>query len=199
MKAAELLKKTGLFLFMATLMISMSVFSVPAAEDTNPDAVKSDSGLLKGDPVPVEVNIPDGEYSIEVNMVGGNGRASISSPTWLEVKDGKAFARLLWSSANYDYMIIGDKTFYNETTDGGNSTFTIPIVMMDEAIPIIADTTALGDPVQIRYEMIFYSMTIGSKGKIPQEAAKRVLIIAAIILVVGFVLNLVIKKAAKRN
>lgn len=166
--------------------------------DADPDAVKSDAVLLKGEPEPVEVNLPDGEYSIEVNMVGGSGRASISSPTWLTVKDGKAYAKLLWSSTHYDYMVIGDKTFYNETTDGGNSTFTIPIVMMDETFPIIADTTAMGDPIEIRYEMTFYSMTIGSKGKIPQEAAKKVLMIAAIILAVGFTLNLILKKRKRK-
>lgn len=167
--------------------------------DADPDEVKEDAVLLEGDPVPVDINMPDGEYSIEVNMVGGSGRASISSPTWMYVKDGKAYAKLLWSSAHYDYMIIGDKKFLNETTDGGNSTFTIPIVMMDEAFPVIADTTAMGDPVEIRYEMTFYSMTVGSKGKIPQEAAKKVLIIAVIILVVGFVLNLVIKKTRAKK
>ena len=167
--------------------------------DADPDEVKEDAVLLEGDPVPVDINMPDGEYSIEVNMVGGSGRASISSPTWMYVKDGKAYAKLLWSSAHYDYMIIGDKTFYNETTDGGNSTFTIPIVMMDEAFPVIADTTAMGDPVEIRYEMTFYSLTTGPKGRIPQEAAKKVLIIAVIILVVGFVLNLVIKKTRAKK
>ena len=167
--------------------------------DADPDAVKSDAVLLEGEPVAVDINMPDGEYSIEVNMVGGSGRASISSPTWLEVIDGKAYAKLLWSSAHYEYMIIADKTFYNETTDGGNSTVTIPIVKMDEAFPVIADTTAMGDPVEIRYEMTFYSMTVGSKGKIPQEAAKKVLIIAVIILVVGFVLNLVIKKTRAKK
>ncbi len=167
--------------------------------DADPDAVKKDADLLEGEPVPVDINLPDGEYSIEVNMVGGSGRASISSPTWMYVKDGKAYAKLLWSSAHYDYMRIGDKTFYNETTDGGNSTFTIPIVMMDEAFPVIADTTAMGDPVEIRYEMTFYSLTAGAKGRIPQEAAKKVLIIAVIILVVGFVLNLVLKKAKAKK
>ena len=168
----------------------------PAEEDpdADPDAVKPDAQLLTGKPEAVEINLPDGEYSIELNMIGGSGRASVSSPTWMTVKNGKAYAKLLWSSAHYDYMKIGDETFFNETTDGGNSTFTIPIVMMDEAFPVIADTTAMGDPVEIRYEITFYSMTTGSKGRIPQEAAKKVLIIAAAILVVGFVLNLVIKK-----
>ena len=167
--------------------------------DADPDEVKSDAVLLKGEPLPVDIDLPDGEYSIEVNMVGGSGRASISSPTWMIVKDGKAYAKLLWSSSHYDYMIIGEKTFYNETKDGGNSTFTIPIVKMDETFPVIADTTAMGDPVEIRYEITFYSLTVGPKGKIPQEAAKKVLIIAVIILVVGFVLNLVIKKTRQRK
>ena len=166
--------------------------------DSDPDKVKDDAVLWEGTPEPVEIDYPDGEYSIEVNMIGGSGRASISSPTWLYVRDGKAYAKLLWSSAYYDYMIIGDETFYNQTKDGGNSTFEIPIVVMDEAFPVIADTTAMGDPVEIRYELTFYSMTVGSKGRIPQEAAKKVLIIAAAILVVGFVLNLIIKKKRKQ-
>lgn len=166
--------------------------------DADPDQVKENAVLWEGEPLPVDINYPDGEFSIEVNMIGGSGRASISSPTWLYVRDGKAYAKLLWSSAYYDYMIIGDKTFYNLTKDGGNSTFEIPIVVMDEAFPVIADTTAMGDPVEIRYELTFYSMTVGSKGKIPQEAAKKVLIIAAAILAVGFVLNLILKKKRKQ-
>ena len=165
--------------------------------DADPDQVKDDANLLKGEPVAVDINYPDGEYSIEVNMVGGSGRASISSPTWLIVRDGKAYAKLLWSSAYYDYMLIGDKKFDNLTTDGGNSTFEIPIVYMDESFPVIADTTAMGDPVEIRYELTFYSMTVGSKGRIPQEAAKKVLIIAAAILLVGGVLNFILKRKRK--
>ena len=94
-------------------------------------------------------------------------------------------------------MIIGDTTFYNQTTDGGNSVFEIPVVVMDETFPVIADTTAMGDPVEIRYELSFYSMTIGPKGNIPQEAAKKVLIIAAAILLAGGILNAVMKRKRK--
>lgn len=161
------------------------------------DEEDPDEWLLTGTPKPVEVDYPDGEYAIEVNMIGGSGRASISSPTWMIVKDGKAYARLLWSSAYYDYLVMGDEIFYNQTTDGGNSVFEIPIVAMDENIPIIADTTAMGDPVEIRYELCFYSMTIGPKGSIPQEAAKTVLITAAGIIVFGGVLNWIRKKKRK--
>ena len=157
-----------------------------------------DDKLWHGIPEPAEIDYPDGEYSIEVNMVGGSGRASVSSPTWMIVKDGKAYARLLWSSTYYDYMIVGDEVFYNLTRDGGNSVFEIPIVAFDESIPVIADTTAMGDPVEIRYELSFYSMTIGPKGNIPQEAAKKVLIIALVIISVGGILNLVQKKKKEK-
>ena len=148
-------------------------------------------------PEPVSVSRSDGEYSIEVNMTGGSGRASISSPTLLIVRDGKAYAKLLWSSAYYDYMIVDGEVYYNLTTDGGNSTFEIPITVMDDAMPIIADTTAMGDPLEIEYTLTFYSESIGSKGQIPQEAAKKVLVIAAVIIIIGGILNYFVKKRRK--
>lgn len=148
-------------------------------------------------PEPVNISRSDGEYSIEVNMTGGSGRASISSPTLLIVRDGKAYAKLIWSSAYYDYMIIDGEFYYNQTTDGGNSTFEIPITVMDDGMPVIADTTAMGDPLEIEYVLTFYSESIGAKSQIPQEAAKKVLIIAIIIIVVGGVLNHFVKKKRK--
>ena len=148
-------------------------------------------------PEPVSVTWDDGEYSIEVNMTGGSGRASVSSPTLLVIRDGKAYARLLWSSVYYDYMILEDVYYYNLTEDGGNSTFEIPITVLDEPIPVIADTTAMGDPVEIHYTLTFYEESIGEKGQIPQEAAKKVLIIAAVIIVAGWFLNYFVKKKQK--
>lgn len=145
--------------------------------------------------VPVSLDMDDGEYSIEVNMTGGSGRASISSPTLLIIRDGKAYARLLWSSVYYDYMIMeGDAYFYNMTEDGGPSCFEIPITAIDEPIPIIADTTAMGDPVEIQYTLTFYAETVGDKGQIPQESAKMVLVIAAAIIIGGGALNYIVKK-----
>ena len=146
---------------------------------------------------PMKVNKADGEYSIEVNMTGGSGRASISSPTLFLVRDGRAYAKLIWSSTYYDYMIVGGKKYLNETKDGGNSTFTIPVAKMDRLIPVLADTTAMGDPVEIEYSLTFYQSTIGDKGLIPQEAAKKVLIFALIIIVAGGILNYFVKKNRK--
>ena len=148
---------------------------------------------------PVTMDLEDGEYSIEVNMTGGSGRASISSPTLLIIRDGKGYARLLWSSVYYDYMILdGDAYFYNLTEDGGPSSFEIPITALDEPMQVIADTTAMGDPVEIRYTLTFYAETVGNKGQIPQESAKLVLLIAGAIIVGGGVLNWFVKKKRRK-
>jgi len=146
----------------------------------------------------VAIDLPDGEYSIEVNMTGGSGRASVSSPTWLIVEDGHAYARLLWSSSYYDYMVVDEKRYDNLTDDGSNSTFVVPIVQMDEEFAVVADTTAMGDPVEIEYHLTFYSNTVDDKDAIPQEAAIKVLWIALAVIVVGGILNHVLKKRKKR-
>lgn len=145
-------------------------------------------------PEAVKMSRSDGEYAIDVNMTGGSGRASISSPTLLIVRDGQAYARLIWSSTYYDYMIVDGETYHNLTTDGGNSVFEIPITVMDQAMPVIADTTAMGDPLEIEYTLTFYSDSVGDKGRIPQEAAKKVLLIALVILVAGGILNHMLKR-----
>jgi hypothetical protein len=57
----------------------------------------------------VQVKQKDGEYTVKVTMEGGSGRATIESPTTLVVKKGKAYAKIIWSSPNYDYMILEKK------------------------------------------------------------------------------------------
>ena len=54
----------------------------------------------------------DGEYSIQVELEGGSGKASVTSPTLITVKNGEVTADIQWSSSNYDYMIVdGKKSF----------------------------------------------------------------------------------------
>jgi len=136
----------------------------------------------------------DGEYSIEVNMTGGSGRASVTSPTLLIIRNGRAYAKLYWSSTYYDYMIVDGVKYLNNTTDGGTSTFIIPITAMDTAVPVIADTTAMGDPVEIQYQLTFYQDTIASRNLVPQIATRRVLIIALVIILAGAVLSFLTRK-----
>lgn len=143
---------------------------------------------------PMKVNLEDGEYSIEVAIAGGSGKAGVSSPTLLIVKDGCTYARLVWSSSYYDYMIVGTRKYLNLSEEGVNSSFEIPIAAMDEEMTVIADTTAMGTPHEIEYTLTFYMDSIGAKSQMPQEAAKRVVVIALVIIVGGGILNHYVQK-----
>lgn len=137
---------------------------------------------------PVTVDMEDGEYSIQADIFGGSGKAYVSSPLLLMIREGKAYARLEWSSDNYDYMIVGGEKYLPANKEG-NSVFEVPIACMDGDMYVIADTTAMGSPHEVSYVLNFYSDTIGSKSQMPQEAAKRVLVIALIIIVGGGILS----------
>lgn len=156
------------------------------------------SSAAPAEPQAVRVDRSDGGYSVEVVLTGGSGRASVTSPTWMNVLDGEAYARLLWSSPHYDYMILGGKKYLNETEDGGNSTFTIPITAFNAPVEIIADTTAMGEPVEIAYTLTFYEETIGAGSRVPQEGAKRILAGAALFIVIGGIVNHLVKKRRER-
>ena len=157
----------------------------------NGGSASEDSGDT---PQAAALDIEDGRYSIETVLAGGSGRASVTSPTWLTVREGRGYARLLWSSPYYDYLILDGKKYTNETKDGGSSSFTIPITAYDEPVEIIADTTAMGDPVEINYTLTFYSDTIGSWKRVPQEGARMVLTWAVLFIVAGGIANHLIKK-----
>ncbi len=164
------------------------------------DQTSVDAGAQSGSsPVtPMSVDLEDGEYAIELSLMGGSGKASVVSPTLLTVREGRAYARLQWSSSNYDYMIVGTEKYLNENTEGGNSLFQIPVEAMDRELSVIADTTAMGTPHEVEYALTFYSDTIGPKSQLPQEAAKRVVIIALAIILGGGVLNHYVNKKRRR-
>lgn len=142
----------------------------------------------------IETDLEDGEYSIQVNLEGGSGKASVSSPTLMLVKNGRMYAELQWSSSNYDYMIVDGEKFQNESEEGRNSVFTIPVTALDDKMEVIADTLAMGAPHEIDYTLTFYEASIGSKGQLPQEAAKRVVAVAMVIIVGGGILNYFVNK-----
>ena len=142
----------------------------------------------------IETDLEDGEYSIQVDLEGGSGKASVSSPTLMLVKNGRMSAELQWSSSNYDYMIVDGEKFQNESEEGRNSVFTIPVTALDDKMEVIADTLAMGAPHEIDYTLTFYEASIGSKGQLPQEAAKRVVAVAMVIIVGGGILNYFVNK-----
>nr|WP_295284927.1 hypothetical protein [uncultured Blautia sp.] len=142
----------------------------------------------------MEIDKEDGEYSIQVDLEGGSGKATVTSPTILTVKDGQAYAQIQWSSSNYDYMIVDGEKYLPTNEEGMNSVYEIPILSMDEGMPVIADTVAMGAPHEIEYTLTFYSDSIGSKSQLPQEAAKRVVAVAMVIIVGGGILNYFVNK-----
>ena len=142
----------------------------------------------------IETDLEDGEDSIQVDLEGGSGKASVSSPTLMLVKNGRMYAELQWSSSNYDYMIVDGEKFQNESEEGRNSVFTIPVTALDDKMEVIADTLAMGAPHEIDYTLTFYEASIGSKGQLPQEAAKRVVAVAMVIIVGGGILNYFVNK-----
>ena len=106
------------------------------------------------------LGLEDGEYTVDVTLDGGSGRASVSSPAVLTVKDGKATARIIWSSKNYDYMVVeGEKYFPDENAEEF-SEFDIPVARFDYANPVSADTTAMSTPHEINYTLKFASETV---------------------------------------
>ena len=101
----------------------------------------------------------DGTYTCDVTLEGGSGRAAVDSPAALTVADGKMTATIVWSSPNYDYMIVdGEK--YLPTNTEGNSTFEIPVSALDTVLDVTADTVAMSTPHQIEYTLTFDSASL---------------------------------------
>ena len=105
------------------------------------------------------LGLEDGTYTAEVSLGGGSGRAAVESPAQIQVKNGKAFARIVWGSSNYDYMKVDGEKF-SLITEEGNSAFEIPVDRFDRAMPVIADTIAMSVPYEIEYTLTFDSGTL---------------------------------------
>ncbi|MCQ2535359.1 MAG: hypothetical protein MJ110_00160 [Lachnospiraceae bacterium] len=97
------------------------------------------------------LNVKDKVYKAKVELAGGSGRASIDSPATVMVSGGKGTLHVVWSSPNYDYMIVDGEKFLPVNTEG-NSEFDIPVMaQFDEPFTVIADTTAMSKPHEIEY------------------------------------------------
>ena len=108
---------------------------------------------------PADLNLADGTYSAEVTLEGGSGKASVTSPAKVTVKDGNVTAEIIWSSSNYDFMMVNGERFDPVNTDG-NSTFEIPVTGFDYKMPVSADTTAMSTPHLIDYTLTFDSSSL---------------------------------------
>ena len=101
----------------------------------------------------------DGTYTCDVTLEGGSGRATVESPAALTVADGRMTATIVWSSPNYDYMLVdGEK--YLPTNTEGNSTFEIPVAALDTPLDVVGDTVAMSTPHEIEYTLTFASASL---------------------------------------
>ena len=103
----------------------------------------------------------DGSYTCAVTLEGGSGRATVESPAALTVADGAMTATIVWSSPNYDYMLIDGEKYLPINTEG-NSTFVIPVAALDTALAVTADTVAMSTPHEIDYTLTFDSATLAA-------------------------------------
>lgn len=103
--------------------------------------------------------LADGEYTVDVTLAGGSGKASVQSPAKLTVSGGNATAEIIWSSNKYDYMLVESEKYLPTSTEE-YSVFEIPVACFDAPIQVAADTTAMSTPHEIDYTLTFDSGSI---------------------------------------
>lgn len=106
-----------------------------------------------------QLGLADGAYTADVSLSGGTGRAQVQSPALLAIEDGAVTATIVWSSANYDYMIVSGER-YEPTTLSPGSTFVIPVDGFDAPLAVTADTTAMSEPHEIDYTLTFDAQSV---------------------------------------
>ena len=122
-----------------------------------------DHKVSVSNPVPQgQEALADGEYTVEAVLSGGTGKAKLLNPTALTVSEGKITATIVWSSSNYDYMIVNGNQYLPITTEGG-STFQIPVESLGVELPVTADTVAMGTPHEIEYTILLQADTVSPK------------------------------------
>ena len=126
---------------------------------TDPQPMEPDGEETSSKESAADLELEDGSYEVEVSLEGGSGKATVESPAELEVQDGEAVARIIWSSPYYDYMVVdGEK--YEPLNTEGNSVFEIPVTCFDAPMTVSADTIAMSTPHEIEYTLTFDSTTL---------------------------------------
>lgn len=136
----------------------------------------------------------DGNYTIEVLLSGGSGKAYIESPANVQITDGEIQAEIVWSSSNYDYMEIDGAGYYPINNDG-NSVFIIDIDSFEGDIPLLAETVAMSKPRMIEYTLSFDSDTLKSS----DFSLAPAIFAGAAVLIVAAVALFTIKRKKKLN
>lgn len=162
-------KKTMLFAVAAVLMFGMIV---PAAaneyvlspakqkviaasgDDISSDAQEETASGGTTDTVDNSTILPDGLYIPDsFSFSGGTGKVRITCPS-VRAEDGRAYAKIRFSSSKYGYVKANAETYYPISTEDG-SLFEIPIEL-NKNNKILAMTTAMSSAHEIEYTIYVY-------------------------------------------
>ena len=104
------------------------------------------------------LGLADGAYTCGVTLAGG-GRATLLSPAALTVEQGTCTARIVFSTAKIDYVIVGGEKYEPVSTESG-AAFEVPVAAFDMKLAITVDSTAIKPAVEVQYTMTFDAATL---------------------------------------
>ena len=155
-------KSLCICLVVLLLILPLGCKKAPAAQSlAAPETTAAPATEAPAAPAAAEktVALADGMYRIQATLTGGTGKAKIQSPLPLTVQDGQMLVTLIWSSANYDYMLV-DGVRYDAVIEEGHSVFTVPVASLEEPFLVVADTVAMSTPHEIEYTITFDLSTL---------------------------------------
>ena len=104
--------------------------------------------------------LKDGVYTPDqFSWSGGTGRVSISCDK-ITIKNGQAYATIVFSSGSYSYIKANGNIYYGTNTSS-TSTFVIP-VQLNKNNTIIGMTTAMSAAHEITYNIFIYLAAAGT-------------------------------------
>lgn len=124
--------------------------------NNTPDQESGHVSDLTGGTVRVNssTTLKDGTYAPDqFSWSGGTGRVGISCNK-ITVKNGQAYATIVFSSGSYSYIKANGSIYYGTNT-GSTSTFVIPVAL-NKNNTIIGMTTAMSTAHEIRYNIFVY-------------------------------------------
>lgn len=117
-----------------------------------------------GQPVTAaKLKLADGGYTAALTLDGGSGRATVLSPADLDIENGQIYLTVVWSSSNYDYMVM-DGVRYDLISFENGSTFRLPFPGFDAPVDVIGDTVAMSMPHEIEYKLTLHSGSLIPRG-----------------------------------
>ena len=139
--------------FLALMLAAASLLS-PAVFAAEGDASREPEETAEAAGTDASVLLPDGSYTPDTfTFSGGTGRVTAECDEVI-VKDGKAYAVITVSSANYTYFKANGQTCYT-THAGKTSTATIP-VRLNATNTVYGLTTAMSTPHEVAYTVYIH-------------------------------------------